>query len=188
MILPQEPLFECSDLKSPKSDTTRSELQSTTPPLQTTYVEISLLYDAPLRKMTVHVLQAKGVPSRNSGQQTHTQVPLLKNKFYRISFLYGVYQTQIRLLMLPAKKQKHKTKIRSGENPQFMESFLLHRVNPEEVNSMGLRVRVYGCERMRKERLIGEAVVSFANINLELETNLWLPLESRNDPHVRSFR
>lgn len=81
--------------------------------------------------------------------------------------------------MLPSKKQKHKTKIRTGENPQFIESFLLHRVNPEEVNSMGLRVRVYGCERMRRERLIGESIVSFATIDLELETNLWLPLEPR---------
>lgn len=86
--------------------------------------------------------------------------------------------------MLPNKKQKHKTKIRSGENPQYMESFLLHRVNPEEVNNMGLRVRIYGCERLRKERLIGEAYVSFATIDLELETNLWLPLEPRSTASV----
>lgn len=44
---------------------------------------------------------------------------------------------------------------------------------------MGIRLRLYGCERMRRERLIGEAVVSFANINLELENNFWLNLESR---------
>lgn len=37
-------------------------------------VEISLLYDAPMRKMTVHVIQARGIPSRDGGQQTHTQV------------------------------------------------------------------------------------------------------------------
>lgn len=64
-------------------------------------------------------------------------------------------------------------------------SFLMHRVNPEEVNSMGLRVRVYGCERMRRERLIGETIISFASIDLELETNLWLPLEPRNSSVVR---
>lgn len=49
---------------------------------------------------------------------------------------------------------------------------------------MGLRVRVYGCERMRRERLIGESIVSFATIDLELETNLWLPLESRANSTV----
>jgi hypothetical protein len=32
--------------------------------------------------------------------------------------------------MLPNKRQKHKTKVRQGNNPQFLESFLLHRVNP----------------------------------------------------------
>lgn len=116
-----------------------------------------------MRKMTVHVLQARGIPSRDANQAIHTQV---------------------RLLMLPSKKQKHKTKIRTGENPQYMESFLLHRVNPEEVNSMGLRVRVYGCERMRRERLIGEAIVSFATIDLELETNLWLSLEPKANTTV----
>ncbi|XP_049284106.1 synaptotagmin-9 isoform X2 [Anopheles funestus] len=164
LVFSHEPLYDTSDLKSLKSDgdaavTAASFEGPTTTTGSNGTLEISLLYDAPMRKMTVHVLQARGISSRgDKGQLTHTQV---------------------RLLMLPAKRQKHKTKIRSGENPQFMESFLLHRVNPEEVNSMGLRIRVYGCERMRRERLIGETIVSFANIDLELETNLWLPLESR---------
>lgn len=52
-----------------------------------------------MRKMTVHVLQCRGIPTRDKNT-THSQV---------------------RLLMLPSKKQKHKTKIRSGENPQFFE-------------------------------------------------------------------
>lgn len=50
---------------------------------------------------------------------------------------------------------------------------------------MGLRVRVYGCERMRRERLIGESIVSFATIDLELETNLWLPLDPRSSSEVK---
>lgn len=165
MVLSQEPLFDTSDLKSLKSEIDTNRPESPPNDMLPRYgsVEISLLYDAPMRKMTVHVIQARGIPSRESGQQTHTQV---------------------RLLMLPSKKQKHKTKIRTGENPQFIESFLLHRVNPEEVNSMGLRVRVYGCERMRRERLIGESIVSFASIDLELETNLWLSLEPRSNSTV----
>ncbi|XP_037940853.1 synaptotagmin-14-like [Teleopsis dalmanni] len=155
-----EPLFDTSDLRSVKSDEVSVQNQCYG---KSGSIEISLLYDAPMRKMTVHVLQARGLPNFGNIQQTHTQV---------------------RLLMLPSKKQKHKTKIRSGENPQYMESFLLHRVNPEEVNGMGLRVRVYGCERLRKERLVGEAYVSFATIDLELETNLWLPLEPRNTSSI----
>ena len=161
----QEPLFDTSDLRSIKSEDGNLQSSCFAKPLSIE-LEMSLLYDAPMRKMTVHILQAKGIPNVGNGQQTHTQV---------------------RLLMLPNKKQKFKTKIRSGESPQYMESFLLHRVNPEEVNNMGLRVRLYGCERLRKERLIGEAYVSFATIDLELETNLWLPLEPRNNSSV-SFR
>lgn len=49
---------------------------------------------------------------------------------------------------------------------------------------MGIRLRLYGCERMRRERLIGEAVVGFANINLELENNFWLTMESRSNTTV----
>ncbi|XP_017856525.1 PREDICTED: synaptotagmin-14 [Drosophila arizonae] len=153
-----EPLFDTSDLRSIKSDDMLVSDPKLTAPRGPIELEMSLLYDAPMRKMTVHVMQARSLPPLPNGQQTHTQV---------------------RMLMLPNKKQKHKTKIRSGENPQYMESFLLHRVNPEDVNNMGLRVRLYGCERLRKERLIGEAYVSFATVDLELETNLWLPLEPR---------
>lgn len=54
----------------------------------------------------------------------------------------------------------------------------------EDVNSMGVRLRLYGCERMRRERLIGEAVVGFTHINLELENNFWLNLEPRVDTTV----
>ncbi|XP_021694543.1 synaptotagmin-14 isoform X1 [Aedes aegypti] len=178
VVLSQEPLFDTSDLKSLKSDTgtigPRPESPTSTSCPNGT-LEVSLLYDAPMRKMTVHVLQARGIPSRQSASSAPSNPADPPNP----KSTQQTTHTQVRLLMLPSKKQKHKTKIRSGENPQFMESFLLHRVNPEEVNSMGLRIRVYGCERMRRERLIGESIVSFANIDLELETNLWLPLEPR---------
>lgn len=97
----QEPLFDTSDLKSLKSELDLNPQSPTASLLERgpSSLEIALLYDAPMRKMTVHVLQARGIPSREK-QTTHTQV---------------------RLLILPSKKQKHKTKIRSGENPQFME-------------------------------------------------------------------
>ena len=42
-------------------------------------IEISLLYDAPMRKMTVHVLQGRHIPCKDNGQQTHTQVINHKN-------------------------------------------------------------------------------------------------------------
>ncbi|XP_059611849.1 synaptotagmin-16 isoform X2 [Phlebotomus argentipes] len=160
----EETMSQCNEsLKSPSSVADTSKLEPTDkfcPIANSSYgsVEIALLYDAPMRKMTVHVLQARDIPLRGAGQVTYTQ---------------------IRLLILPSKKQKHKTKIRTGENPQFMESFLLHRVNPEEVNSMGLRIRVYSCARMRREHLIGESIVKFSSIDLEYEANMWLTLEPK---------
>ncbi|XP_068083760.1 synaptotagmin-14 [Anabrus simplex] len=149
VVLPQEQLFDVTDLQSDQE----SHLVS-----KCGHLEVAFAYDAPIRKMTVRVLQARDIPARDRGGATHTQV---------------------RLLLLPGKKQKHKTKIRSGDTPQYMESFLLHKINPEDVNSMGVRFRLYGCERMRRERMIGECMVSFSSINLELETTMWLALEPR---------
>lgn len=79
MVLSQETLFDTSDLKSLRSevDSIRPgspSLESSSAAGKNGSIEISLLYDAPMRKMTVHVLQAHGIPSRESGQQTHTQV------------------------------------------------------------------------------------------------------------------
>ncbi|XP_028040758.1 synaptotagmin-16 [Bombyx mandarina] len=121
-------------------------------------IELTLLYDAPVRCMTVHVLQGRSLPLKTTGQ---------------------ILQSQVRVVLLPLKKQKFKSKIRNGENPQYMESFVLHKMNPEDVHGLGLRIRVYGCERMRRQRLLGEAAVSFASLNLELENNLWLQLAPR---------
>lgn len=53
-------------------------------------------------------------------------------------------------------------------------------VMSEDVHGLGLRIRIYGCERMRRQRLLGEAAVSFAALNLELENNLWLDLAPRH--------
>ncbi|KAJ8674274.1 hypothetical protein QAD02_005536 [Eretmocerus hayati] len=116
-------------------------------------LEVAFLYDAPMREMTVHVLQGRNYPTTANG-------------------------SQVRLVLLPSKKQRRKTRVRQGGSPQYMESFLLPRVNPEDVNAMGLRVRVYFWSgRMRRERLLGEARISFDRINLQLETTLWLTLQ-----------
>ncbi|XP_050672019.1 synaptotagmin-16 isoform X2 [Leptidea sinapis] len=125
-------------------------------------VELTLLYDAPVRSMTVHVLQARSLPLKTQGQ---------------------ILQSQVRVVLMPLKKQKYKSKIRNGENPQYMESFVLHKINPEDVHGLGLRIRIYGCERMRRQRLLGEANVSFATLNFELENSLWLQLTPRQHHH-----
>nr|XP_018904215.1 PREDICTED: synaptotagmin-16 [Bemisia tabaci] len=144
-------------LGSPGTETDDSSLEG-----HCGYLEVAFAYDAPMRKMTVHVLQARGISSADRG-----------------SLPSAFTHSQVRLQLLPSKKQKHKSKIRHGENPQFVESFMFNRINPEEVNGMGIRVRLYACARMRRVRLIGETVVAFASINLELENNIWLTLEPK---------
>ena len=60
----------------------------------------------------------------------------------------------------------------------------------DEVQGMGLRFRLYGVERMRRERMIGESIVGFASLNLDLETTHWVVLEPRSNLSVSasSFR
>ncbi|XP_055943975.1 synaptotagmin-14-like [Argiope bruennichi] len=123
-------------------------------------LEVGFAYDPPLRKMTVHVLQAQDLPDRDRGGSNHVQV---------------------RLLLLPHKRQKFKTKIRTGSKPQFNESFIFNRISPEELTSMGVRFRLNGCERMRREHLIGECIVPFSSIRMDQQTTLWLTLEPRSN-------
>lgn len=49
----------------------------------------------------------------------------------------------------------------------------------EEVQQLGVRLRLYGCERMRREKMLGEVIVPFASINLTLGNTFWLTLEPR---------
>ncbi|CAL4157422.1 unnamed protein product, partial [Meganyctiphanes norvegica] len=72
-------------------------------------VEAGFAYDHPTRTLTVHILMAKEVPGKDKG---------------------GASQTQVRMLLLPNRKQKCRTRIRPGENPQFNEAFVFSKVNP----------------------------------------------------------
>lgn len=124
-------------------------------------IQLSFQYSPASRKLSVGILRSYDLPSRDRG---------------------GANSVQVRLLLLPHKRQKFKSKIRqAGEDISFDESFSFSRISPEEVNTMGLRVRLYGCERMRREHLVGEAVLPFASLGLDQETTRWLMLEPRSN-------
>jgi len=59
-------------------------------------------------------------------------------------------------------------------------------VDVEELSSMGVRLRLYGCERMRRERMIGECIVSFSSLPAAMDYPLeqWLTLEPRSSLSV----
>lgn len=124
-------------------------------------LEVEFSYNATARKLSIAVLQAHDLPSKERG---------------------GANNVQVRLLLLPHKRQKFKTRIRpSAENTRFDEKFVFSRISPEEVNTMGLRVRLYGCERMRREHLVGETMVPFSCLSFDVPSAHWLVLEPRSN-------
>ena len=92
--------------------------------------------------------------------------------------MIGIFQ--VRMLLLPNKKTKFKTRVKEGDDPAFEETFTF-KVTPSDVQQMGVRFRLYGCERMRRERMIGECIVGFASLNLDTPTAHLLTLEPRSN-------
>ncbi|RWS11654.1 Synaptotagmin-14-like protein, partial [Dinothrombium tinctorium] len=126
-------------------------------------LEVSHAFDAPTKKLVISVIRAQELPAKDRG---------------------GANQVQVRLVLLPHKRQKFKTKMRQSNdgNVQFNEFFTFSRISPDDVLGFGLRFRLYGCERMRRENLIGESVISFASSKpLQHETKMWLTLEPRSN-------
>ena len=67
-------------------------------------LEVTFQYDVEHTRMNITVHQAREIPSKDRG---------------------GANNSQVRLLLLPTKKVKHKTKIKPGENPEFQETFAM---------------------------------------------------------------
>lgn len=57
--------------------------------------------------LTIH--QARDIPSKERG---------------------GANSSQVRVLLLPTRKQRHKTKVKSGENPVFQEAYIFSKIPP----------------------------------------------------------
>jgi synaptotagmin-14/16 len=145
-------------------------------------LEVTFDYDMGSGKMTVTVHQARDIPSKERG---------------------GASSTQVRLLLLPTKKIRHKTKVKLGDCPEFQETFVFKvppgKIAPvssrdvlklyiaEEVNNFGVRFRLYGCERMRRERMIGETVMGFASLRHDTATTHCLTLEPRSNLSVSAL-
>lgn len=70
-------------------------------------LEVTFAYDPRKSRMVVTIHQAQEIPSKERG---------------------GANNTQVRLLLLPTKKQRHKTKVKQGDNPAFEETFVFNKV------------------------------------------------------------
>ncbi|XP_062569887.1 synaptotagmin-16-like isoform X2 [Saccostrea cucullata] len=123
-------------------------------------LEMTFKYDPNKAKMAITIHQAQDIPSKERG---------------------GASSTQVRIMLLPTKKQRYKTKVKTGENPVFNENFVFNKIPQEEVYEMGMRIRLYGMERMRRERMIGETIIGFASLNLDVTSTHWIILEPRSN-------
>jgi len=156
------PMFDISDLQTDPQSSTLSTCGQV-------HLSFHFLSTKSSLKVTVH--ETKDVPSEDRG---------------------GPKNIQVRLLLLPTKKTRHKTKIKNANKSQFDESFEF-KVHTSELSSMAVRVRLYGCERLRRGRMIGETLINFSSLNLSAQTGsqtrsgeelvdtMWAVLEPRSN-------
>ncbi|XP_072163538.1 synaptotagmin-14-like [Diadema setosum] len=123
-------------------------------------LELVFQYNGEARRMNVTVIKCHNLPSKEEG---------------------GASSYRLRLLLLPAKRQRAKTHIRESQDPLFKELFRFSRIFPHEVVSTALRCRLYGCERMRKERLMGESVIKFSSLNVSSKQIIKVRIEPRSE-------
>ena len=71
-------------------------------------LEVSFSYSPRKGRMEVTIHQAQEIPTKERG---------------------GANNTQVRLLLLPTKKQRHKTKVKPGENPLYEETFVFKNIS-----------------------------------------------------------
>lgn len=71
-------------------------------------LEVTFYYNKRKTRMEVTIHQAQEIPAKERG---------------------GANNTQVRLLLLPTKKQRNKTKVKQGDNPAFEETFVFNKIS-----------------------------------------------------------
>ncbi|KAM8917299.1 synaptotagmin-16 isoform 2-T2 [Spinachia spinachia] len=119
---------------------------------------LSLEYRPDAEKLLVSVIAARDVPDKARS---------------------GMDAWQVHLVLLPAKKQRHRTLVQKGSLPHFNETFRFSRLDPNELQASAVRFRLYalGASRMSRERMMGEKVLRLGGLDPEggtMETTLVL--------------
>lgn len=132
-------------------------------------IDVKFAYDAPTKKLLITVEKADDIPCKEHRG--------------------GTNQIHVRLVLLPHKRQRHKTKMKqSGNCVVFNETFTFTRINPKDVINLGIRFRLYGTLFTKKEHIIGEAIIAFACIKpQQQETKLCLTMEPRSGQSVSNL-
>ena len=124
---------------------------------------IDFNYSTSTQQMIVIVIKASDIPSRARG---------------------GSSAVQVRLVLLPAKNHRFKTKVRPASNPIFNETFIFQRIDQLSISQSSLRLRIYGQERYNQGRLIGELIQPLKDLDLlvqksEDERRVWKTLKPK---------
>ncbi|KAM9354797.1 synaptotagmin-16 [Pholidichthys leucotaenia] len=90
---------------------------------------------------------------------------------------------QVHMVLLPSKKQRHKTSVQKGSMPHFNETFRFSHLEQSDLQTSAIRFRLYALgNRMSRERMIGEKVLHLREFNLEKPTmETTLVLEPRSN-------
>ncbi|XP_057316239.1 synaptotagmin-16-like isoform X3 [Hydractinia symbiolongicarpus] len=121
-------------------------------------------YSISTQQVAVTVIKAAEVPSKARG---------------------GASAIQIRMVLLPNRNQRFKTKVRPASNPIFNETFSFMYIDQLAINQSSIRIRIYGQERYNQGRLIGELILHLRDIDLSIgrdeeERKIWFPLLPRS--------
>lgn len=123
-------------------------------------IQVSASYAPTAEKLTVNVIRAEDVPTKQRG---------------------GASTVKARIDLLPAKKQHFKTKAKPATNPNFQETFTFTRVQQSEAHDCSLRIRLYGHERIGRNKLLGESNIPLTEFDLDgEEVTLWRILTPGN--------
>uniref|UniRef100_A0AAV2JHY2 C2 domain-containing protein n=1 Tax=Knipowitschia caucasica TaxID=637954 RepID=A0AAV2JHY2_KNICA len=90
----------------------------------------------------------------------------------------GMDSWQIHMVLLPSKKQRHKTSVQRGNQPEFNQTFRFSHVESSDLHAFALRFRLYAVGgRMSRERMMGEKLFRLSQLQPQggtLQTTLLL--------------
>lgn len=128
---------------------------------------LSLEYRPDTEKLLVSVVAARDIPDKARS---------------------GMDSWQVHMVLLPSKKQRHKTSVQKGSLPHFNETFRFSRLEASELHMSAIRFRLYALGgRMSRERMMGEKVLRLGGLDPDggtMETTL--VLEPRSNLKVTS--
>ncbi|XP_035465368.2 synaptotagmin-16 isoform X3 [Scophthalmus maximus] len=106
---------------------------------------LSLEYRPDTEKLLVSVVAARDLPDKARS---------------------GMDSWQVHMVLLPSKKQRHKTSVQKGSLPHFNETFRFSRLEPSDLPMTAVRFRLYALGgRMSRERMMGEKVLRLGGLN-----------------------